>query len=69
LGDSDEARHRHGGGPRRVHLSESEHELVDGRPELRGADIHAFLRMDQGAQNGHVLFEKKGTPPAAAVHD
>lgn len=69
MGDQAEDSDRYGGGTWCFHLSVAEFEPVCGGSELREADIDALLRMEEGSEDGSVLFENAGTGHGTEIHD
>ena len=69
MGSSYETPDWYVGGQGGIHLPEPEPELVAGRPELQYTDIHAFLFVVKGTEDGDLLFAKEGETSGTAIHD
>lgn len=49
-------------------MSESESELVVGRPELQHIDVDAFLFLVERTEDGDLLFAKESKASSTAIH-
>lgn len=68
LGDPHAPLDRHVGGSRCIHLPEPELEFMARRPDVQLTHVDALLLVEEGAQNGDVLFAPEGETPGATVH-
>jgi ribonucleotide reductase alpha subunit len=68
VGDQPEGDHRHGRGPRRLHLPEPEPQHLHGERELREAHQHALLQLEGGPEDRHVLPAHQGRHGRHQVH-